>query len=521
MNPHMECDDMGQPRGDYVPRSRRSSFRKTYDCIQKKIDSYVDILFTWSSTWNSPYAVRKRKETIRRELDRHRRYGDCLSLSKRWSRTRTLAFWAVAMSATGTRSARAVVFDTDSATIGMDNRCSACISSVIEDFDAPPQPCGRVIKGFGGTRNSQVMQGQIVWRWLDDNGLVHQFRIPNSYFVKTEEVTRLLSPQHLSQELKRQGLGNASETTTDSKCVLSWSGAKFKLTIPLDPSSNVATFRLAPGYERFMAFCAQAEIPIYEEEDIVEPEGDILHAEPAWVVSDDEDDDARTSDERLSTGKQAFDTTDGTLIDWEKPATTDFSLDGPIETHVIPDEEEKGTAESETNTMKLLKIHQRMGHISFHRLQTMAKLGHLPKSLEKCPLPVCSACLYGKQTRRPWRTRSRSSTAPAAAPLQPGDMVSVDQMQSPHPGLIAQMTGRPTTLRYKYATVYVDQGSRLGYVHLQRTADATETLEGKALFEKFASDQGVSIKRYHADNGIFKANAWVEHCRQNNQHLRV
>jgi hypothetical protein len=87
--------------------------------------------------------------------------------------------------------------------------------------------------------------------------------------------------------------------------------------------------------------------------------------------------------------------------------------------------------------------------------------------------------------------------------LQARDIVLVDQMVSPILGLVAQITGALTTKRYNYATVYVDQATRLGYVHLQKGAMAEETLEGKKAFEAYARSHGVSIKTYHADNGIF------------------
>jgi hypothetical protein len=46
--------------------------------------------------------------------------------------------------------------DTDSNTIGIDNRCSACISDRLEDFLYPPQPCQRTIKGFGASKNPYI-----------------------------------------------------------------------------------------------------------------------------------------------------------------------------------------------------------------------------------------------------------------------------------------------------------------------------------------------------------------------------
>ena len=43
---------------------------------------------------------------------------------------------------------------------------------------------------------------------------------------------------------------------------------------------------------------------------------------------------------------------------------------------------------------------------------------------------------------------------------EPGECVSVDQMESPTAGFIAQMKGKLTKGRYKYATVYIDHYSR-------------------------------------------------------------
>ena len=52
-------------------------------------------------------------------------------------------------------------------------------------------------------------------------------------------------------------------------------------------------------------------------------------------------------------------------------------------------------------------------------------------------------------------------------PSMPGQVVSVDQLVSPVPGLIAQMTGFITKQQYKYATVYIDQFSSFSFVYLQ------------------------------------------------------
>ena len=50
-------------------------------------------------------------------------------------------------------------------------------------------------------------------------------------------------------------------------------------------------------------------------------------------------------------------------------------------------------------------------------------------------------------------------------PARPGDVIFVEQLKSPTPGLIPQMMGFMATKRYHYATVYVDQALRLSYIY--------------------------------------------------------
>ena len=94
----------------------------------------------------------------------------------------------------------------------------------------------------------------------------------------------------------------------------------------------------------------------------------------------------------------------------------------------------------------------------------------------------------------------------------PGELISVDMLTSPTPGLIAQMSGTLAKKRYNYATVYVDNYSGYSYLHLQQTPDADETSKGKLAFELHAQQHGVTILNYHADNGIFHANKWLHNC---------
>jgi len=96
--------------------------------------------------------------------------------------------------------------------------------------------------------------------------MVHDHTILDSYYVPDGKV-RLLSPQHwmqktMSKQERRQH--SHSCITKHDHIQLTWKD-KFKRTVPLD-SSNVSTFTLAPGYNHFAAFAAEAHI-IPEEED--------------------------------------------------------------------------------------------------------------------------------------------------------------------------------------------------------------------------------------------------------------
>ena len=81
------------------------------------------------------------------------------------------------------------------------------------------------------------------------------------------------------------------------------------------------------------------------------------------------------------------------------------------------------------------------------------------------------------------------------------------------------MTGILTKKRYKYATVYVDQATRWGFIYFQKTASIEETMESKTLFEQAALQRGVRIQGYHADKGIFRANKWHNDCHTKRQTL--
>ena len=94
------------------------------------------------------------------------------------------------------------------------------------------------------------------------------------------------------------------------------------------------------------------------------------------------------------------------------PRTVTFDLspdDGATsETHVVaPDKEDH----LENLAAELLRVHHQFNHIGFAKFKMLAKSGALPKHLANAPTPVCSACMLGEATRRPWRDKPKSTEA--------------------------------------------------------------------------------------------------------------
>ena len=102
---------------------------------------------------------------------------------------------------------RRAEFDTNSKSIGVDNWCSTCISNNIDDFIGNITESKQTINGFVGTRISNIMTGTILWKWVDNDGRIHQFKIPNSYYVTMGEMI-LLSPKHWAKTQIRQNRSN-------------------------------------------------------------------------------------------------------------------------------------------------------------------------------------------------------------------------------------------------------------------------------------------------------------------------
>jgi hypothetical protein len=68
--------------------------------------------------------------------------------------------------------------------------------------------------------------------------------------------------------------------------------------------------------------------------------------------------------------------------------------------------------------------------------------------------------------------------------LLPGDVVSVDQLVSSTPGLVACLhRGYRTKERYIGSTIFVDQASDFSYIYHHTSLNSAQTVQAKKAFE--------------------------------------
>ena len=413
-------------------------------------------------------------------------------------------------------------YDSDSFLIAVDNCSSRCITNSLQDYVQPPEKVNVRVKGIGGSVTA-TYKGTVKWSAEDEDGRVHTWYIPDTYYNEFTPY-RLLSPQHWAQT-QRNGRGTWAATFHDS-VELFWKDNKFKRVIPLDPGSNIALLRSAPSFGKLHSFCAE----IAGEMDIDETE---LMCMPVAMTMPNDDDPATVTDEEsvATSDSEQDDFFDGQERPSPRrhPDLPDEAFDEPARAQAFQDEVTAAfECGKELSTIELTKIveedevrfsnpqaellswHYRLAHLPFGRIQKMAERGDLPSYLKDAKVPRCASCLFGKATRRPWRTKAPVNQQVIPPATAPGAVVGVDQLISTTAGFVGQMRGLLTRRRYTVSTVFVDHFSGFSYVHLQLSTDAEHTLEAKRAFERLAKVYGVTVRHYHADNHIFDSKLFVD-----------
>jgi hypothetical protein len=428
-------------------------------------------------------------------------------------------------------------FDTDSYELYVDNCASRCITNDLADFVDPPVPADVKIYGTNGISSGTLM-GTVEWPIEDDTGQVHKVRIPRTIYSENNR-SKLLSPQHWSQEANdRYPVRNGTWCATlDDRIILFWDQQKYQKTVYLLPErTNVGIIRSAHGTQNYeKAYKAISKlagtdgivamptvldtvvhhIDEYEEYEPTPADTDIP------LVSDDEND----VNEALEEVPQEIqpeipqETQEESSINKDEQGSSYADLQGFNLDLDLHEEEETGASNFTSLEQEYIYWHTKLGHLSKTRIQQLAKRGAIPKKLAKVAPPICVACIHGKATKKPWRTKASPSKTPKVA-MKPGECVAVDQMESSTAGFVGQLKGAIlTTLRYKYATVFVDLFSDYTYVYLHTKITSEETVKAKKAFESHAESFGLTIKQYHADNGRFQDAAFKTHCELKGQTL--
>jgi hypothetical protein len=177
---------------------------------------------------------------------------------------------------------------------------------------------------------------------------------------------------------------------------------------------------------------------------------------------------------------------------------------------------------------ELILWHWKFGHAGFTWCQQLLKENGgiiVPKLLTaaSCPPPKCAACLLARQTYKGAGVSTeykdpKKEMMLKTGHLAPGDAVSMDQYQSSVKGRLPDTYGKEKEHdKYTGGTIFVDHASTRIFIKHQVSLKAGETIQAKRLFEKDASQYGITVKHYHADNGIFDTQQFLEEIDKHHQ----
>jgi hypothetical protein len=177
--------------------------------------------------------------------------------------------------------------------------------------------------------------------------------------------------------------------------------------------------------------------------------------------------------------------------------------------------------EAPDNQAELMHWHYCLGHLTFKKLQQLARHGEIYERLVNVHAPRCAGYLFGAMTKVLWSNKkAQGQVHTVFVATKPGECVSVDHLISTEPGFFGQAKRTITKTGYKNATIFVNRYSRLILLYLMTSnLNSLETIEAKQAFERFAAQHGIRIQHYHCDNGQFANNNFKMVCEQSNQQL--
>jgi len=269
--------------------------------------------------------------------------------------TTTTSFNAIGLTASHAPPAHAKL-DSDSFIIAIDNCCSYSMTNNKTDFMGEITPCNVNIKGIGG--NNQITEcGTVCWIIADNKGKPHKIVMPGTYY-NAKSPYWLWSPQHWAQTSANPE--GTTCLTTHQNMTLHCQSMSFTRTAPLDQNTNCCFIRSVAGYNNHQVFMSL--FPLSEEPRCFLRHYGLLAANT----------------------QQSFST--------ELPAGVSPYVPTPEFNEEQADSTDKMTCDSN----ELLRLHYRLGHLSFTKIRFMSTMGWIDSKLSKCEIPKCAGCLYGK-----------------------------------------------------------------------------------------------------------------------------
>ena len=427
-------------------------------------------------------------------------------------------------------------FDTDSFEIGIDTQCSRTMSgdmSHFQNLQAIPSYLQRKVGGIGGSLTA-IATGDFVFKLADDKGVISTIRLPNSLYVPGLQFP-LLCPQHWAQAAKDNTPTPKGTIiiNSDTDCQLFWNQRRNCKTVSHSSRTNTPTFWTAPGTIAYTAF--EAVFHIHDPTSYLQHVAYQVDANPAVEEIIAEEHFHKSRHSPVLEGAHELPAA-APALEWLPKHGHHIFASNEDTCHFHPTGNHKWgdchksraytdpsapDLSSDNDKVELMRWHHRLGHLSFPQLQALAERGEIPKRLAKVKEIFCAGCVFGGMTRQPFRHKQHMHQKRRNIFLatKPGEVVSVDQLESNEIGFVAQAKGKLTHKRYKYATLFVDHFSRLKYIYFLEKISGLETLEAKRNFERFAAEHGVSIRHYHCDNGRFSEKLFMDSCAANNQRI--
>jgi GAG-pre-integrase domain len=332
------------------------------------------------------------------------------------------------------QSKKRTILTEDSTWLGVDTLSTYCLTNDENDFIESPHKMDQNIVGINGitskTKVTKVGHGRFTI--IDDNGATCKLDIPELYLCTTVPY-KIISPQHLDNQWRQRKMGSFHECTNGSGTMIEWidtDGNKHKKTIEHNNRSGIPVCYTAPKYSKFKKYL-QTNGQIHSNAKLLinmlahgDKSGGSKN-EPIRQV-DQFGQVIRPAEEHLiDTNINTMDKHDTNKEELRnQPITFEVDDINNENTTIQHDEFQDLTPKSE----KLL-WHYRLGHVPFKVINKLANQGALPKRLASAPDPMCSSCMFGRLTKRPWRTKGSTNQVSGNKTItNPGHCVSVDQL---------------------------------------------------------------------------------------------